>query len=116
MLLYVLIAIGGACIVGTKNLANPYISEFYPKEVRSTGVGVTVGVGRIGAILAPLVIGLLLATSLAPQSAFMAFAIPSILGGVAFLFVQEKYGSFDQIGVSQQEEMALKKEANNKAI
>lgn len=111
LLLYVLIAIGGACTVGTQNLANPYISEFYPKEVRSTGVGVTVGVGRIGAILAPLVIGLLLATSLAPQSAFMAFAIPSILGGVAFLFVQEKYGSFDQIGVSQQEELALKKGA-----
>ncbi|OMP66312.1 MFS transporter [Domibacillus epiphyticus] len=100
LMLYVLIAIGGACTVGTQNLANPYISEFYPKEVRSTGVGVTVGVGRIGAILAPLIIGLLLATSLEPQSAFMAFAIPSILGSIALLFVQEKYGSFDQLDIS----------------
>ena len=98
LLLYVLIAIGGACTVGTQNLTNhPYVSEFYPKEIRSTGVGVTVGIGRIGSILAPIFIGLLLATNIAPQSSFMAFAIPSILGAIGLLFVQEKYGSYDQL-------------------
>ncbi|MFC4321764.1 MFS transporter [Litchfieldia salsa] len=97
LLLYVLIAIGGACTGGTQNLVNPYISEFYPQEMRTTGLSMTVGIGRIGAILAPLIIGLLLATNLEPQKAFMAFAIPSIVGGVAFLLVQEKHGSFDRI-------------------
>lgn len=97
LLLYVLIAIGGACTGGTQNLVNPYISEFYPREIRATGLSMTVGIGRIGAILAPVLIGLLLATSLDPQKAFMAFAIPSVLGGVAFLLVQEKYGSFDRV-------------------
>lgn len=116
LLLYVLIAIGGACTVGTQNLVNPYISEFYPKEVRTTGVGVTVGVGRIGSILAPIVIGLLLATNLAPQSAFMAFALPSILGGIALLFVQEKYGSFDRLDISRYEEMSFKKGSDQKAL
>ncbi|RFU68937.1 MFS transporter [Peribacillus saganii] len=107
LLLYVLIAVGGACTGGTQNLANPYISEFYPKETRATGVGVAVGVGRIGAILAPIIIGLLLAANFAPQSAFMAFAIPSILGCIALLFVQEKYGSFDRLDVSQNGKMVL---------
>ncbi|KIL52044.1 MFS transporter [Jeotgalibacillus soli] len=116
LLLYVLIAIGGACTVGTQNLANPYISEFYPKEIRSTGVGVTVGVGRIGAIVAPILIGLLLTTNLAPQSAFIAFAIPSILGSIAFLLVQEKYASFDKLDVSQNGEIAFKKIIDNKAL
>jgi AAHS family benzoate transporter-like MFS transporter len=116
LLLYVLIAVGGACTVGTQNLANPYISEFYPKEVRATGVGITVGVGRIGAILAPILIGLLLATNLEPQKAFIAFAIPSILGSIMLLFVQEKYGSFDQLDVSQNGEMAVKKVTNNEAL
>lgn len=101
ILLYVLIALGGACTGGTQNLANPYISEFYPKEIRSTGVGITVGFGRIGSILAPTVIGLLLATNLDPKSAFMAFAIPSILGGGVLLLVREKYGSFDRLGASR---------------
>lgn len=96
-LLYLLIAIGGACTGGTQNLVNPYISEFYPQEIRTTGLSVTVGIGRTGAILAPLIIGILLATNLQPQHAFMAFAIPSIIGGIALLLVQEKYGSFDRI-------------------
>ena len=97
LLLYVLIAIGGACTVGTQNLTNPYVSEFYPKQIRSAGVGVTVRIGRIGSILAPIFIGLLLATNIAPQSSFMAFAIPSILGAIGLLFVQEKHGSYDQL-------------------
>lgn len=96
-LLYVLIALGGACTGGTQNLVNPYISEFYPQEIRTTGLSVTVGIGRIGAILAPLIIGLLLTTNLEPQQAFMAFAVPSIIGGIALLAVQEKYGSFDMV-------------------
>ncbi len=107
ILLYVLIALGGACTGGTQNLANPYISEFYPKEIRSTGVGITVGFGRIGSILAPTVIGLLLATNLDPKSAFMAFAIPSILGGGVLLLVREKYGSFDRLGASSRDNVVL---------
>lgn len=96
LLLYLLIAIGGACTGGTQNLVNPYISEFYPQEIRTTGLSVTVGIGRIGAISAPFIIGLLLAANLAPQNAFMAFAIPSVIGGIALLLVQEKYGSFER--------------------
>lgn len=96
-LLYVLIALGGACTGGTQNLVNPYISEFYPQEIRTTGLSVTVGIGRIGAILAPLIIGLLLTTNLEPKQAFLAFAVPSIIGGIALLAVQEKYGSIDMV-------------------
>lgn len=101
LLLYVLIALGGACTAGTQNLSNPYIYEFYPKEVRATGVGFAVGVGRIGAIAAPILIGFLLATSLAPQNAFIMFAVPSLLGALAFTLVREKYGSFDQLETLQ---------------
>jgi len=108
ILLYLLIALGGACTGGTQNLANPYISEFYPKEIRSTGVGITVGFGRIGSILAPTVIGLLLATNLEPKSAFMAFAIPSILGGAVLLLVREKYGSFDRLDAASRDNVVLK--------
>ena len=46
VLLYLLIALGGACTVGAQNIANPYISEYYPKEIRATGIGWALGVGR----------------------------------------------------------------------
>lgn len=94
LLLYVLIALSGACTVGTQNLVNPYISEFYPREIRTTGLSLAVGIGRVGGILAPIIIAFLLATNLEPQHAFMAFAIPSLLGAIAFFTVQEKHSSF----------------------
>ncbi|MFA1710340.1 MFS transporter [Peribacillus frigoritolerans] len=62
--LYILIAFGGACTVGTMNLANTYISEYYPREIRTTGIGWALAFGRIGAIVAPILIGLLLACKL----------------------------------------------------
>jgi MFS transporter, AAHS family, benzoate transport protein len=97
LLLYLLIALAGACTVGTQNLVNPYISEYYPREIRATGLSIAVGVGRIGGILAPVAIALLLTTNLNPQQAFIAFAIPSLLGAIAFVIVQEKYASFDYL-------------------
>lgn len=97
LLLYVLVMLTGACTIGTQNLMNPYVSEFYPREVRTTGLSIAIGVGRFGGILAPVMIALLLATNLPPQQAFMAFAIPSLLGALAFFTVQEKYGSFDRV-------------------
>ena len=44
-----------------------------------------------------MAIALLLTTNLAPQLAFMAFAIPSLLGAIAFMIVQENYASFDRV-------------------
>ncbi|MFU2015420.1 hypothetical protein ACM6Q7_10165 [Peribacillus butanolivorans] len=37
-----------------------YISEFYPREARATGMGWDFGVGRIGAIIEPMLIALIL--------------------------------------------------------
>jgi MFS transporter, AAHS family, benzoate transport protein len=110
--LYFLIALGGACTVGAQNIANPYISEYYPKEVRATGIGYAVGMGRIGAILAPTVIGLLLATGFEPQKAFIAFAVPSIVAAIAILLVQEKFGSFDKISAQEESKAKLETSVN----
>jgi len=96
LLLYLIITLTGACTVGTQNLVNPYISEFYPREIRTTGLSIAVGVGRIGGIMAPVAIALLLSTNLDPQHAFMAFAVPSLIGAVCFIIVREKHASFDR--------------------
>lgn len=95
-LLYVLILIGGACTGGTQNLVNPYISEFYPREIRTTGLSMAVGIGRIGSIVAPLIVGFLL-VHFAPMQAFAAFAIPSIIGAIAFLCIKERHGDFEVV-------------------
>lgn len=95
--LYILICLGGACTVGAMNLANPYITEYYPRDIRSTGMGYSQAIGRIGSILAPTLIALLLATGVDPKLAFATFAVPSIIAAIGYILVQEKYGSFDRL-------------------
>ena len=103
-----LICLGGACTVGAMNLANPYITEYYPRDIRSTGMGYSQAIGRIGSILAPTLIALLLATGIDPKLAFATFAVPSIIAAIGYILVQEKYGSFDRLADSNE-----KVETNN---
>ncbi|WP_053160583.1 aromatic acid/H+ symport family MFS transporter [Pseudomonas sp. P1.8] len=83
--LYLLIAIAGACTIGTQILANACTVQFYPPEVRATGLGWAMGVGRTGAIIGPLLGGVLQASSLPLQANFLIFAIPGLVGAIAVL-------------------------------
>ncbi|KAA9022633.1 MFS transporter [Niallia endozanthoxylica] len=96
-LVYVLIFVGGASTVGAMNLGNPYITEFYPREIRATGAGYSQAIGRIGSILAPTLIAMLLVTGIDTKVAFATFAIPSILAALGYILIQEKYASFDKV-------------------
>ena len=90
--LYALLFIAGATTTGTQIITNAYVSQFYPSGIRSTGVGWELGIGRIGGILGPTLGGILLASQLPLHYNFLAFAIPSILAGIAIFFVQDRYG------------------------
>ncbi|MGD8189444.1 MFS transporter [Brevibacillus ginsengisoli] len=96
ILLYILIAIAGGTTTGTQIIANSYVSQFYPTEIRSTGIGWALGIGRIGGILGPAIGGFLLSKSLPIQYNFLSFAVPCIICALAIMFVQEKYGQRNQ--------------------
>lgn len=89
-LLYVLVATAGATTIGTQLLAYAYVGQFYPMAVRSTGIGWASGVGRNGAILAPIVIGTLVAMNLSLQHNFIAIAIPAIVALVALSLIDHR--------------------------
>ena len=86
-LLYVFVALAGASTIGTQIVNCAYIGQFYPMAVRSTGIGWALGVGRGGAILAPIVIGALVAMSLPLEKNFMAISIPAVVAGLAIALV-----------------------------
>jgi AAHS family benzoate transporter-like MFS transporter len=83
--LYLLIAIAGASTIGTQILANACAVQFYPPHIRSTGLGWAMGIGRIGAIIGPLLGSALHAAQLSLQLCFLAFALPGVIGVVAML-------------------------------
>lgn len=87
--LYILVAIAGATSIGSQIILYSFASQFYPTEVRSTGVGWASGVGRIGGIIGPVVGGALLALSLPFQQNFMVLAIPGLLAAFAVAFINE---------------------------
>lgn len=83
--LYLLIAIAGACTIGTQILANVCTVQYYPAHIRSTGLGWAMGIGRTGAIIGPLLGGALHASSLPLQASFLIFAVPGLIGAMAIL-------------------------------
>lgn len=88
--LYLLVGMAGATTIGTQILAYAYVGQFYPMAVRSTGIGWASGVGRSGAILAPIVIGTLVGMSLPLQQNFFAIAVPAVIALVAIALVDHR--------------------------
>ncbi|UVE68576.1 MFS transporter [Burkholderia pyrrocinia] len=82
-LLFVLVGLAGASTIGTQIVNCAYAGQFYPMASRSTGIGWTLGVGRSGAILAPIVIGLLVGIDLPLERNFMAIGLPALAAAVA---------------------------------
>jgi MFS transporter, AAHS family, 4-hydroxybenzoate transporter len=82
----------GFCISGGQKSVIALAAIFYPAPIRSTGVGWALGIGRLGGIGGPLLIGLLLSYGLGAASLFYAAALPMVLAGmlVALLGVSYK--------------------------
>lgn len=86
--LYLLVAIAGATTIGTQIIAYSFASQYYPMQMRSTGVGWASGIGRFGAVTGPILGGFLLTMNLPLQQNFLAFAIPGIIAAIAVGFVR----------------------------
>jgi MFS transporter, AAHS family, 4-hydroxybenzoate transporter len=65
-------------------------ANIYPTEIRATGVGGAVGIGRVGAILGPLLGGVLIGCGFTMAQNFIFFAIPTLIAGIATLFIKLK--------------------------
>ena len=86
--LYTLITIAGATVIGTQILLYAAAAQFYGLSIRSTGLGWASGIGRNGAIVGPLLGGALLGINLPLQLNFIAFAVPGVIAALAMtLFV-----------------------------
>lgn len=57
-------------------------AKIYPIEIRSTGVGWAIGLGRLGAVIGPGVAGYMIATGISITTNFLTFAIPMMVGGI----------------------------------
>ena len=87
MVLYTLIAVAGAATIGSQILLYTFVAQYYPTTVRSTGMGWASGIGRIGAIVGPVLTGALLTMNLPHQMNFLVIAIPGVIASLAIFMV-----------------------------
>lgn len=56
-------------------------AKLYPTEIRSTGIGWAIGLGRSGAVAGPAIAGYLIAAGFDMSANFIFFAVPMAIGG-----------------------------------
>ena len=69
---------GGLCALVTK---------YYPTEVRASGAGFCLGVGRLGAVFGPMLGGYLMSFQVSIESLFVIFSVPLALAAVLVIIL-----------------------------
>lgn len=81
------IFIAGVCIIGGQSAVNGLSAHSYPPQVRSTGMGWAMGVGRIGSILGPIIGASMVANHHGPQDIMFMAAGAAFISFVAVTFM-----------------------------
>jgi AAHS family 4-hydroxybenzoate transporter-like MFS transporter len=83
--LFMVVFVAGWGVVGGQAGVNALASGYYPTDLRATGVGAGLGVGRVGAIVGPVVAGEMLLRNWTARELFIAAAIPALISAVVTL-------------------------------
>ncbi len=75
-----------ACIVGLYAL----VAKAFPTEVRASGTGLVIGIGRAGACLGPITAGILFSGGFGLQTTAIVMACGSFIGFLALIFLKTK--------------------------
>ena len=82
---FLLLVVVGLGAFGGHFTIGAFTSRLYPREVRSTGVGVATGMGRFGSIFGPAILAGLMAMKLSPVMVLSVLAVPMIICAVSVI-------------------------------
>ena len=80
VLLNVVIFLTGVFVFSAQVLVYAYVAHTHPQQVRGSALGITSGVGRIGAIVGPTITGAIVSAGIARPWGFYFFALAAFLG------------------------------------
>ncbi|WP_341282398.1 MFS transporter [Paenibacillus sp. FSL H8-0537] len=89
----------GACLsffnLGAWGAMYAYTPEQYPTAVRATGAGFAASFGRIGGIIGPYMVGMLVAGGTSIQTVFIIFFVAIVCGALAVAFLGKETKGID---------------------
>jgi MFS family permease len=84
---YVAVFLAGFFVFSAQVLVYAFVGHLYPPDVRGTALGLSAGVGRVGAIIGPLLGGALVTAGIAYPWGFYIFAVAALLAVLALTLV-----------------------------
>jgi AAHS family 4-hydroxybenzoate transporter-like MFS transporter len=78
-LMLAVVMVSGFCVVGAQPALIALASSVYPTTVRATGMGWSLGIGRAGSIVGPVLAGWLIGLHWTNSALFIAAAVPALL-------------------------------------
>jgi AAHS family 4-hydroxybenzoate transporter-like MFS transporter len=87
VLLFVVAFLTGWGIFGGQPTLNSLSAVYYPTDLRSTGIGAALGIGRCGAIIGPGIGGAMLGAQWSNEAVFYAAAVPAAIATLSALLL-----------------------------
>jgi AAHS family benzoate transporter-like MFS transporter len=86
---WLMVAVFGAGLgtIGSSTLVYGFLAAHFPTSCRGAAVGASLGIGRAGAILGPMIGGWIVGASLGHQWNFYAFAVPAVVAAIFVIFI-----------------------------
>ena len=78
----------GVTLQGGFNGIYPLSTQVYPLRVRSSGIGTAIGIGRVGAILGPLITGYMLDIHAPLAVVFLVLAAPALVAAMCCVSIR----------------------------
>jgi len=85
--LYIMFGSIGFLVAAANGGLYSLAAQLYPASIRATGVGWGMGIGRLGAVVAPVLVGYLLTKDWTMYQFFGVFAVPYLLTAWAALYL-----------------------------
>ncbi|MFL9986097.1 MFS transporter [Paraburkholderia sediminicola] len=93
LMVMVMVFCAGFCISGGQKSVIALAAVYYPLNLRSTGVGRALGIGRLGGIAGPPIAGMLYCAHWTPADIFRFSAWPVLVAGIGVFVMGRIYGS-----------------------
>ncbi|MGV8872567.1 MAG: MFS transporter [Rhodococcus sp. (in: high G+C Gram-positive bacteria)] len=87
------VAVAGLGTSGSTILINSFVATYYPTVSRQSALGWVMTVGRLGSVVAPAIIGVILGSGLGFEANFYLIAAVAVLGSLLILAVPQTHST-----------------------